>query len=282
MTIILLLFSCTSRTDDSGLTVVIAPCDVELTGAVPETENRFCENGRCFISAGQAILGRANPIQPDQCPPHKATISEFSISETEITVQEWESCVDNGDCEPQPELCRLFPDTESKDVPVTCIDWFDAQGYCEAQNGRLPTEAEWELAARGREGNNWAWEEGAPSCSHANYKFVTAYCEGNISPVRSYDLGRSRFGLYDMSGNVWEWTADWYDAKAYQYRVLKDPTGPEDNCHQSIGASASECTQKVIRGGAWDTTEGTITPYSRSQTEPSLSDVNIGFRCVFE
>ena len=270
-------FACTTETDAGEVEL----CSITVRPK-QYNESRECTDGRCYIPTGFVVLGNADPFNPDQCPQHQAKITELYLSKTEVTTAEWQTCVDAGVCAPQVEWCRNFTDDTTGNIPITCVTWQDAKDYCAWQGGRLPTEAEWELGARGRLGYMWAWGNESPFCMRANYKFVTAYCEGEVAEVGLHVYGDSPFGLHDVAGNVWEWTEDWYDANAYTKRTFRDPQGPTTDCAMSTIDASGACVDKVLRGGAWDTTEGTISPAARSHTPPDTIDVNIGFRCAWD
>ena len=166
------------------------------------------------------------------------------------------------------------------DSPVVCVDYAAATTYCGFMGGRLPTEAEWEKAARGTEGARWPWGHLAPTCLLANYRFVVWYCNSGPLDVGSYDV-TSAYGTYDMAGNVWEWTADHYDAEAYRSPERNNPTGPTTDCHESVGGEVAPCLDRVIRGGAFNVTAGNIRASARSRVEPDWYDTNLGIRCAY-
>lgn len=277
-----LCWSCVGKEEDSAFSTVSVEelCSVEIVSS-QEEEQIDCGNGTCFIPTGKAILGQANIEHPDQCPMQEVDISGFSISTHETTVAEWEECVAQGACDPQPEWCQYFFSSHDPSHPITCVSWEQADSFCRRKGGRLPTEAEWEVAARGRNGQAWPWGLIAPSCNRANHKFVTAYCEGGVLEVGSLPMGASPFGVEDVAGNVWEWVDDWYDATYYQVRSLANPQSPT-TCASRVEDERGECTMKVLRGGAWDTTEDTLAPFRRNFAPPELIDVNIGFRCAWD
>jgi formylglycine-generating enzyme required for sulfatase activity len=148
------------------------------------------------------------------------------------------------------------------------VSWFDAKNFCEwsSPNGRLPTEAEWEKAARGTDGRNYPWGDEI-DCSYANYTDDNGPCVGAISPVGDYLKGESPYGAYDMAGNVWEWVADWYDRSYYVNSPEVNPTGPESG----LG--------RVLRGGGWNTDFFDVRSTARYSLGPKSTLWEIGFRC---
>jgi formylglycine-generating enzyme required for sulfatase activity len=155
-----------------------------------------------------------------------------------------------------------FP-TRKADHPVVNVTWEDARSYAEWVNKRLPTEAEWEWAARGTEGREYAWGKQA-SQDYANFKNP----ETGTSPVDKYAKGQSEFGIWDMCGNVGEWMNDWYEAKYYTRSPESDPQGAPDG------------RQKVYRGGGYHTNRMDIRALSRASATPNMYQDFIGFRCA--
>jgi formylglycine-generating enzyme required for sulfatase activity len=180
---------------------------------------------------------------PNERPVHRVFVDAFYLGKHPITNAQYERFVrDTGYRVPYLDDRRMQFDNWDQEKqtyppgrtqhPVVLVSWHDAQAYCEWAGGRLPTEAEWEKAARGGlEGQLYPWgEEIDPSL--ANYDNRTG-----TTPIGSYSP--NEYGLYDMAGNVWEWVADWYDAKYYSHSPVSNPQGPEKG------------TVRVLRGGAW-------------------------------
>jgi formylglycine-generating enzyme required for sulfatase activity len=155
--------------------------------------------------------------------------------------------------------------SEIKDHPVTHISWNDAQTYCAWAGRRLPTEAEWEKAARGVDGRKYPWGNLDPNATLANY-FLN---KGSTTTVGSYAGGTSPYGALDMAGNVWEWVQDWFDKEYYKSQnEWTNPVGPSSGIH------------RVLRGGAWNTHPVSICTFSRFRNYPSSTDYFNGFRCA--
>lgn len=205
----------------------------------------------------------------DEKPYHQVNLNTYWIYQTEVTNAMYARCVIFGVCQ-RPSK----PGSNSRDVyydnpdyanyPVIYVSWFDAKTYCEWAGDRLPIEAEWEKAARGTDGRIYPWK-GDIDCTKANYWDIIGGCLGDTSAVNSYLTGISPYGALNMSGNVWEWVADWYADKYYFY--------PEN---------LPSGTQRVVRGGAWDSNSQRLRTANRAGYDPSVKDYDIGFRCMHD
>ena len=204
----------------------------------------------------------------DEAPVHLAELSGFSIKKSEVTVAEYRVCVEEGKCTPAADDavgCNWSTQAgDREDHPINCVTFEQAERFCAFAGGRLPTEAEWEFAARGGgKGVTYPWGEDGPSCRVA----IIQECRGSsTAPVCTRLPGHTEQGLCDMAGNVWEWTQDWYHKNTYKTAGPKDPMGPDSG------------SKRVRRGGSFSDTSVRTT--DRSASAPGETAANIGFRCV--
>jgi formylglycine-generating enzyme required for sulfatase activity len=214
--------------------------------------------GMVVVPAGQFRRGNARG-DADEGPERSLTLKTYLIDRTEVAAEVYGRCVDAGRCGPTAGGGGV-----SGQLPVTGVSWQDAAAYCTFAGKRLPTEAEWEKAARGADGRTYPWGERL-TCLRANYDACNK--EGPIA-VGSLPEGASLYGALDMVGNVWEWTADWYVGDYYASAPDRDPPGPQDG------------TQKVIRGGAFNAPPRSLSASYRSRSQPNARLKNLGFRCA--
>jgi formylglycine-generating enzyme required for sulfatase activity len=240
----------------------------------------------------------------NQKPSHNVTLNGFCVDLYEVTAKLYKECSQVGKCRrATPEvdwpgitpsdkkvysrLCTLGDDAKGSH-PANCVNWEMANTYCKANNRRLPTEAEWEYATRGPDGRVYPWGDDAPTAQHLNAcgSECLAWAKQNkvsqqfpgalypaddgyatTAPVGKFPAGRSRFGPYDVVGNVWEWVADWDGP--YQAANQKNPTGPDAG------------QKRVIRGGAWNGSfPEWLHPAFRYAQDPKAQSHGIGFRCA--
>jgi formylglycine-generating enzyme required for sulfatase activity len=220
-------------------------------------------------TSGKAICDKYNP--GEDYPPHTVTLDSFSIDIYEVTNAQYAECVAVGQCRP-PDV--EFRASKNANLPVTQVTWYDAQAYCTWRGARLPTEAEWEKAARGGLEAKWyPWGDDKPVCEPgAAYGAQSHDCWPNeVLAVGSF--GSNGYGLYDTSGNVSEWVNDWYQNDYYTVSPGSNPQGPE------TGA------MKVHRGGSyWDDADtwniDNLGPAYRGTRDPGDAFFETGFRCA--
>ncbi|HMJ56110.1 MAG TPA: SUMF1/EgtB/PvdO family nonheme iron enzyme [Polyangiaceae bacterium] len=198
---------------------------------------------------------------PDETPYHSVDVSDFSIDETEVTQGAYDVCIRAGICVAPP--CSSWQPTTKANWPVACVNWTEANNYCSWLKRRLPTEAEWEIAAHGSAGFIYPWGNQTPDCTRANFML----CSFNSSQsVRSFIAGKSVFNAYDMAGNVGEWVSDWYGA--YDIPPAPNPTGPPSG------------TLRVVRGGDYQSQSSVLRASHRIAIDPITRVDDIGFRCA--
>lgn len=208
-----------------------------------------------------------------ELPQHIVQLSSFWLDKTEVSTSQYNACVNAGTCE---EIsCENSFDLDSDDLPASCVNWNQAAAYCEWAGARLPTEAEWEYGARGIDRRRYPWGDEIDG-SRLNY--CDANCElpkrndavddgyAETAPVGSYPDGASWIGALDMSGNVWEWTADWFGPYSSEQQV--DPLGSDTG------------DRKVARGGSWHTSADHARSALRTYSDPERSIDHVGFRCA--
>jgi serine/threonine-protein kinase len=221
-----------------------------------------------YVPGGTFEMGSTDG-EDDEKPVHTVTLDSFWIDRTEVTNAQYRHCVEDGACE-APTHCdwgdSTYGDESMVDFPVVCVDWYAAAAYCEWTGGRLPSEAEWEYGARGREGNLYPWGDDELDCDKANYWYGEEGCVGNMTAVGSYADWASWCGAWDMAGNVWEWVDDWYGT--YPSAAQVDPTGPETG------------SLKALRGGAWYYGPDGVRSAHRAEKTPDVRYDGLGFRCV--
>ena len=222
-----------------------------------------------FVPAGSFTMGSLIGDASEQ-PVHTVNLSAFYIDKYEVTNARYKACVDEAVCQPptgpsSSKHTSYYSNPEFNDFPVIYVNWNMAQAYCAWRGARLPTEAEWEKAARGVDGRTYPWGEGI-SCSQANYKS----CGNDTSQVGSLENGKSSFGVYDMACNVWEWVSDWY-LKNYYTVVGNNASNPP-------GPASGD--GHVLRGGSWSNTEKSVRTTIRNNSDPAKTYNFVGFRCA--
>ena len=217
-----------------------------------------------YVIAGEFIMGSEHGAE-DESPVHSVYLDAFWIDKTEVTNKMYRLCVDEMECD-QPGITIFYHDDTFANHPVVDVTWEDANEYCTWAGRQLPTEAQWEKAARGTDGriypwgNFWDGELINWGESKNEYR--------STSPVGIFGSGASPYGAQDMIGNVWEWVADWYSGDYYQDSPFENPTGPESGF------------ERGHRGGSWYDYKFNLRASNRDRNTPHFPDLGIGFRCI--
>ena len=228
---------------------------------------RVAGEGRMVqIPAGPFTMG-SNTMGPAEAPEHSVHLAAYLIDRYEVTVAEYDACNAAGACPARQKLARF----DAPDQPVVGVSWSDAVAYCGWRGARLPTEAEWEKAARGPSGRIYPWGDAA-ECGIANVgnSSVSRDCPdapGVSAPVGSHPRDVSPYGVFDMGGNVWEYVADWYDPRYFHASPASNPTGP------TAGKG------HVVKGGSWHAPLAGAHASSRTSRTHSRTEYD-GFRCA--
>jgi formylglycine-generating enzyme required for sulfatase activity len=242
-----------------------------------------------YIPAGDFLMGSDYAMDPyiwgGEVPAHDVYVDGFWIYRHEVTNAMYRDCVSEGDCQRTYETgmylgVNYYSNSEYSNYPVVQVEWYQAKDYCEWAGGRLPTEAEWEKAARGEDGRLFPWGNETPTlnlinlcdelCPHEEHREEWNDGYPLSSPVGSFPRGDSPYGAFDMAGNVWEWVSDWFQSDYYTVSPNKNPKGP------SSGES------KVVRGGSWYNMTDGVRTVSRTGIDPHDLRESVGFRCAVD
>ncbi len=231
------------------------------------------EPGMVFIPGGEFLRGRSHALPDDDLkwwpvlmrddrPVRQTWVDPFYLDEHEVTNEQYAAFVKALRHRPPPHWPKGQVPAGKHQLPVVDVRWEDAAAYARWAGKRLPTEAEWERACRGlADAIKYPWGNRNPTAKDARFNVVDG-------PGEICKFGPNYFGLYDMAGNVWEWTADWYDIDYYQKAPPRNPRGPEQGLY------------RVLRGGSWADLPKYLTCAHRSWARPAERSPNIGFRCA--
>ncbi len=249
-----------SQTPTEMYTPTATPLPVQITDLKGVTMR--------LVPAGEFTMG--STLYGNEQPVHTVYLGDFYMDTYEVTNGLYKVCEQAGACTPPHgnssyTHSSYYGNPQYDNHPVIKVDWYQANAYCVWRGARLPTEAEWEKAARGTDGRTYPWGEEI-DCSKANYYESTRNkdCVGDTSAVGSYDSGKSPYGIHDLAGNVREWMADWYDA------YPGNMTGDTD-----FGS-----TYRVLRGGSWDSYGLSVRSAYRFRYAPVNWNFFLGFRCA--
>jgi eukaryotic-like serine/threonine-protein kinase len=229
-----------------------------------------------YVPAGDFLMGsdksRDKLAYDNEMPQHTVSLDAYWIDRTEVTNAMYAGCVAARSCSPPRSFSSLrkssyYGNGQFSNYPVLFVLWSQAQEYCTWAGRRLPSEAEWEKAARGTDGRLYAWGAGI-SCSKANVWIGSDGCGvSDAAAVGSYPSAASPYGALDMTGNVWEWVADWYARYSPKWPTA-NPTGPAGG------------TNHVLRGGAYNVNEQVARVADRESNLPDYASNVVGFRCA--
>lgn len=241
-----------------------------------------------LVKVPEGFFRRGSNDYDEEKPPHDVYLDEFFIEKYEVSVAQFVAFL-NAKCQGDTAAAEKYVGVNDSDGtimyakgrfmarsgfenrPVNEVSWFGADAYCKWIGRRLPTEAEWEKAARGTDGRKYPWGNNDPGNNHnlAVYDYKDHDDKfSDMKPVDSLPEGASPYGAHHMAGNVWEWVADWYDGDYCQKNVIENPKGP-----------ASEIL-RVLRGGSWGRDAHSIRAAYRDNGTPGNRDYNVGCRCA--
>jgi len=251
---------------------LIVHVNEQLRAAQQEELGRLAQRGisppegMVVVPAGEFSMGAEDGL-PDARPVHRTYLSSYWIDQYEVTNERYRQCVEAGVC-PPPKDRRAFDDPHAAQHPVTNVTWSQARGYCQWRGRRLPTEAEWEKAARGIDGRRYPWGNSEERIKRVAQDRDVRTPRNGVAPVGSHPETVSPYGVFDLSGNVWEWVKDWYAEDFYAIAPPRDPQGP-------LGG-----TFRVLRGGDWTQGALELRASHRGWDEMTYWGPTLGFRCA--
>ncbi len=243
---------------DGGAAIPVTPVQSRVSEADGMTE--------VFVPAGEFLMGTDEKGVQKNRPAHVVYLSAFWIDQTEVSNAMFALCVEAGKCGP-PMMGGLNPyygKSEYANYPVVYVSWEAAKKYCQWAGRRLPSDAEWEKAARGTDGRLYPWGNQPPDMSLANFDNLI----GESVPVDRYPLGASPYGALNMAGNAREWVADWFHEFYYIVSPRENPQGPPSG------------STKSLRGGSYLDDANEIRIFNRFFHPPASPGINRGFRCA--
>ncbi len=259
--------------------VIAAPAHAPPEAAcAPSPDKMACIPGGPFLRGADTGPDRARPQQ-------EVRVSTFYMDTHEVTHAQYQACFKVGRC---ARARPIYRDFDRPEQPMVGVSWFDSVQYCEAHGKHLPTEAEWEKAARGTDGRRYPWGDDKATCERAVIRDHRGRSCGIKKKGPKPDKGRTFVvgsrpagvhGLFDMSGNSWEWVADWAShsyAACGQHCQGQDPKGPCDGAHTCKGHR-----YKIVRGGSWYWyADRATTTYRRIHVPSNKPYHHFGFRCA--
>ena len=249
-----------------ALNATAAPAGNQTAGSTRTSVDGMTE---VYIPAGSFQMGGVDPNAMDvEKPVHKVTMPSFWMDKFDVTNAMFLGCLSKGGCTP-PQITSsktrnsYFNDPNYNDYPVVEVTWSQADAYCKWAGRHLPTEAEWEYAARGNTINTYPWGNQPPDNTLANFNYQV----GDTSKVGSYAAGASPFGVLDMAGNVAQWVNDYFDPTYYSKGINSNPPGP---------GARTNFFNRVVRGGSWQDGATNIRVSLRASVLGSNPDAPVG------
>ncbi|MBA4384625.1 MAG: formylglycine-generating enzyme family protein [Anaerolinea sp.] len=255
-----------------------ASVDVVLTSTMPIIDgSKFLttispkdEMTMVFVPNGEFLMGSVNGEgDSDEEPQHSVFLDSYWIDQFEITNAMYANCVNAGVCSLPVSLAsysisHYFGNPEYEDFPVVNVTWYQARKYCQWVERSLPSEAQWEKAARGNNGAKYPWGNTDPNEKLANYSEI----KNDLSRVGCFPQGASPYGAMDMAGNAAEWVEDFYGEYPTTTYTFANPLGPETGSY------------RILRGGSWIIGPYLIRSSERFWASPFYADYDSGFRCA--
>jgi formylglycine-generating enzyme required for sulfatase activity len=219
-----------------------------------------------LVPAGEFTMGSLGGDSDEQ-PVRQVYVGAFFMDKHQVAVGQYARFLEATHQE-RPADWTAMNKPAYQNRPITNVDWAEADTYCKWAGKRLPTEAEWEKAARGTDGRTYPWGNEPPTRFHANAGKEVFSNRGTLTPVGTFEAGKSPYGIYDMAGNVWEWVSDWYDQDYYKSGPVQNPPGPRKGDY------------KVVRGGSWGSGADGLRAADRETHLLSFRGFGTGFRCA--
>jgi formylglycine-generating enzyme required for sulfatase activity len=216
-----------------------------------------------IVPAGNFVMG-----DDVESPVREIYLDSFYIDKYEVTISQYAKFLKaSGGARPPEGWPQLHLESAGA-LPIVGVEWHDAEAYCRWAGKRLPTESEWEKAARGEDGRRYPWGNEEPTPAHANFgKSADGPYTGGLAPVENRTVGKSPYAIYDLAGNASEWVSDWF-AAGFAHGDVRNPKGPENG------------TAKVIRGGGWYDPPERLNSSRRTHASPATRADDLGFRCA--
>jgi len=222
--------------------------------------------GMVLIPEGEFLMGDEDGL-PDSRPMHRTRLSSYWIDKYEVTNAQYRLCVKSGACLP-PKDRQIFDDAERAQYPVTNVTWAQARTFCQWRGRRLPTEAEWEKAARGTDGRRYPWGNSVELIKNLVKEQPARAIGQRPAAIGSFPATMSPYGVFDLVGNAWEWVSDWYAEEYYSVAPPRDPQGPLRGSF------------RVLRGGDWSQGPLELRVTYRGWDEMTYWGPTLGFRCA--